>query len=50
MEDELCFAGMRASARHFSQTCRREGAKLKKFSDAGGLKYSGCPTPAETDS
>ena len=27
-----------------------EGAKLKKFSDAGGLKSSGCPTLAETDS
>jgi hypothetical protein len=27
-----------------------EAAKLKKFSDAGGLKSGGCPTPAETDS
>jgi len=26
-----------------------EAAKIKKFSDAGGLKSSGCPTPAETD-
>ena len=27
-----------------------EAAKLKKVSDAGGLKSSGWPTPAETDS
>jgi hypothetical protein len=26
-----------------------EAAKLKKFSDAGGLKRRGCPTRAETD-
>ena len=27
-----------------------EAAKLKKFSDAGGLEIDGCPTQAETDS
>jgi hypothetical protein len=27
-----------------------EAAKLKKFSDAGELKFCGCPTQAETDS
>jgi len=26
-----------------------EAAKLKKFSDAGGLESSGCPTPSETN-
>ena len=26
-----------------------EAAKLKKFSDAGGLEIDGCPTQAETD-
>ncbi|HSX10817.1 MAG TPA: hypothetical protein VLF94_03770 [Chlamydiales bacterium] len=27
-----------------------EAAQLTKLSDAGGAKFSGCPTPAETDS
>ncbi len=26
-----------------------EAAKLKKFSDAGGIKISGCPTKSETN-
>jgi hypothetical protein len=32
-----------------SQASVAEAAKLKKFSDAGGLKFSGCPTPEETN-
>jgi hypothetical protein len=34
-------------ALNFDQRSGAEAAKLEKFSDAGGSKFSGCPTPPE---
>jgi hypothetical protein len=42
-------ANRAGGALNFGQVSGAEAAKLEKFSDAGGPKFSGCPTLAETD-
>jgi hypothetical protein len=38
-------------ALNLNQACRRlKQLNLNKLSDAGGLKFSGCPTPRKTNS
>jgi uncharacterized protein len=41
---------VKEAPRFLSKLAGDEAAKLKKFSDGGGTKSGGCPTPTETDS
>jgi hypothetical protein len=40
---------VKEAPRFLSKLAGAEATKLKKFSDAGGTKSGGCPTPTETD-